>query len=212
MSHMADYAWAPLFAALDKTHQKLIPKKTLRKLSKFQGEHTFTGSAYYPPFDTASRNITTWLSEDLTIGAESYDEIVIGGPSQSQESFNPAVVQWNTGNEISFISLYPTEMALQSRVKPGKLSLSYPYGNASSVFTFVVGTFEKKRTVASWDDIQGLEVKVSGNINSTYALSFAGGYGGADSLIRDFEFWNFTYTMPSGFQGVPSVELDFKLI
>ncbi|KAF5537653.1 hypothetical protein FMEXI_9766 [Fusarium mexicanum] len=212
MSHMADYAWAPLFAALDKTHQKLIPKKTLRKLSKFQGEHIFTGSAYYPPFDTASRNITTWLSEDLTIGAESYDEIVIGGPSQSQGSFNPAVVQWNTGNEISFISLYPTEMALQSRVKPGKLSLSYPYGNSSSVFTFVVGTFEKKRTVASWADIQGLEVKVSGNINSTYSLSFAGGYGGADSLIRDFEFWNFTYTMPSDFQGVPSVELDFKLI
>jgi hypothetical protein len=103
---MADYAWAPLFAALDKTHQKLIPKKTLRKLSKFQGEHPFTGSAYYPPFDTASRNITTWLSEDLTIGAESYDEIVIGGPSQSQESFNPAVVQWNTGNEISFISVW----------------------------------------------------------------------------------------------------------
>ncbi|KAG4268250.1 hypothetical protein FPRO04_14803 [Fusarium proliferatum] len=103
-------------------------------------------------------------------------------------------------------------MALQSSVKPGKLSLSYPYGNASSVFTFVVGTFEKKRTVASWADVQGLEVKVSGNINSTYALSFAGGYGGADSLIRDFEFWNFTYTMPSDFQGVPSVELDFKLI
>ncbi|KAK2472670.1 hypothetical protein H9L39_14845 [Fusarium oxysporum f. sp. albedinis] len=61
-------------------------------------------------------------------------------------------------------------------------------------------------------DVQGLEVKVSGNVNSTYTLSFAGGYGGADSLIRDFEFWNFTYTMPSDFQGVPSVELDFKLI
>lgn len=105
MSHMADYAWAPLFAALDKTHQSLIPKKIKSKLSKFQGEHTFQASAYYPPFDTASRNITTWLSEDLTIGAESYKEIAIGGPSQSQESFNPAVVQWNTGHEVAFISV-----------------------------------------------------------------------------------------------------------
>lgn len=105
MSHMADYAWAPLFAALDKTHQSLIPKKIKSKLSKFQGEHTFQASAYYPPFDTVSRNITTWLSEDLTIGAESYKEIAIGGPSQSQGSFNPAVVQWNTGHEVAFISV-----------------------------------------------------------------------------------------------------------
>ena len=52
---------------------------------------------------------------------------------------------------------------------------------------------------------------VSGNVNSTYGLSFAGGYGGADTPIRDFEFWNFTYSMPSGFKGVPQVELDFKL-
>ncbi|KAM0350954.1 hypothetical protein ACHAPU_002732 [Fusarium lateritium] len=210
MSHMADYAWAPLFAALAKTHQKLIPKKTLRRLSKFQGEHIFRGSAYYPPFDTTSRNITTWLSEDLTIGAESYEEIVIGGPSQSQESFNPAVIQWKSGNDISYISLYPTEMALQANVKPGELALSYPSGDSNSVFTFVVGTSEKHRTVGSWTDVPGLEVTVSGNINSTYSLSFAGGYGGSDSPIRDFEFWNFTYTMPSDFQGVPSIKLDLK--
>ncbi|KAL2209445.1 hypothetical protein CC79DRAFT_1396341 [Sarocladium strictum] len=211
MSHMADYAWAPLFAALDKTHQSLIPKKIKSKLSKFQGEHTFQASAYYPPFDTVSRNITTWLSEDLTIGAESYKEIAIGGPSQSQGSFNPAVVQWNTGHEVAFISLYPTEKALNAKVKPNKLSLSYPEGSASSIFTFVVATFNKKRTVSGWKDVQGLNVTVSGNVNSTYGLSFAGGYGGADTPIRDFEFWNFTYSMPSGFKGVPQVELDFKL-
>jgi hypothetical protein len=102
---MADYAYGPLFAALDSTHQKLIPKGVVSKLSKFQGEHTYTGSAFYPPFDLVSRNITTWLSKDLTIGAESFDETVIGGPARSQTSFNPAVIQWDTGDEIAFISV-----------------------------------------------------------------------------------------------------------
>lgn len=231
MSHMADYAWAPLFAALADTHEKLIPKNITAGLSEFQGEHTFKASAMYPPFDVVPRNITTWLSKDLTIGAESYDEIVVGGPARSQTSFNPAVIQWDTGKEISFISvcnlptsapfdltntcalqLYPTEMALDVKVSPRKLSLSYPYGNASSIFTFVVGTFSEKWTVAGWEDVQGLKVEVSGNVDPEYALSFAGSYGGSDSPIRDFEFWNFTYTMPSDFKGVPTVELDLTVL
>ena len=105
MSHSADYAWAPLFAALAKTHEKLIPKQVLQGLKTFKGEHNFTASTYYPPFDTVPRNISTWVSEDLTIGAQSFRQISLGGPAQSQESYNPAVVQWNTGNEISFISV-----------------------------------------------------------------------------------------------------------
>lgn len=43
------------------------------------------------------------------IGAESFDEIVVGGPARSQESFNPAGIQWNTGREISFISVSPIQ-------------------------------------------------------------------------------------------------------
>lgn len=105
MSHMADYAWAPLFAALAARNDELLPPDARARLEAFEGEHTFTASTYYPPFDLVPRNITTWMSEDLTIGAESFDETVIGGPSRSQESFNPAVVQWDTGSEISFISV-----------------------------------------------------------------------------------------------------------
>jgi hypothetical protein len=110
MSHMADYAWAPLFAVLADAHKSLIPKKIVKGLSTFKGEHTFKTSTRSPPFDNAPRNFTTWLSDNITIGAESFDEIVVGGPARSQESFNPAVIQWNTGSEISFISvsLYTT--------------------------------------------------------------------------------------------------------
>lgn len=105
MSHMADYAWAPLFAVLAESHRKLVPEDVMSSLTTFQGEHTFNASTYYPPFDNVPRNITSWLSEKLTIGAESFDEIALGGPGQNQEAFNPAVVQWDTGDEISFIAV-----------------------------------------------------------------------------------------------------------
>lgn len=105
MSHSADYAYAPCFAVLAAFHRTLIPSHVLDSLSNFTGEHTFTASTYYPPIDNVPRNITTWLSQSLTIGAESFDETGLGGPSQSQEAFNPAVIQWDTGSEISFISV-----------------------------------------------------------------------------------------------------------
>jgi hypothetical protein len=105
MSHSADYAWGPLFAVLADYHKKLVPRDVLSKLTRFEGEHSFVSSTYYPPFDNVPRNITSWLSEKLTIGAESYDEITLGGPSQNQAAFNPAVVQWDTGNEVAFLSV-----------------------------------------------------------------------------------------------------------
>ncbi|WYZ38274.1 hypothetical protein EsH8_III_000188 [Colletotrichum jinshuiense] len=212
MSHAADYAWAPLFAVLADFHESLLPEGLVSNLTTFGGEHTFSASTYYPPYDLVPRNITTWLSDNLTIGAESFEENVIGGPSRSQESFNPAVIQWNTGSEISFISLYPTEMALDVEVSPNKLSLTYPNGTADSIFTFVVGTFIKKPTITGWSDVQGLSVNVSGNVNETYSLSFAGSMGGSGSPIRDFEFWNFTYSVPQGFEGKPNIVLDVTLL
>ncbi|KAI1338142.1 hypothetical protein F5Y15DRAFT_132837 [Xylariaceae sp. FL0016] len=213
MSHAADYAWAPVIAILADAHEALLPEGIQSNLSTFSGEHIFEAQAYYPPYDKTSRNITTWLSQNLTIGAESFDETEIGGPSESQESFNPAVVQWTTGagSEIGFLTLWPTETALHVNVAPGKLNLTYPYGNSSSIFTLVVSTFTNKRTLSGWDDVQGMNVSVSGNANMNYTLSFGGNLGGSSSTIRDFEIWNFTYSMDGDFQGTPNLCLDFAL-
>ena len=207
MSHAEDYAFAPCFAVLADFHRSLIPDDIVDGLTKFSGEHTFTATTYYPPIDNVPRNITTWLSEKLTIGAESFDENGLGGPSQSQESFNPAVIQWDTGSEISFISWWPTETALQVEVVPNKLSLTYPSGNSSSIFTLIVGTFKQNRTIADWSGVVGLNVDVSTNANESYSLSFGGAMGGTSETIRDFEVWNFTYVMPEDFGGVPTLSL-----
>lgn len=109
------------------------------------------------------------------------------------------------------MKLYPTEKALNAVVSPNKLNLTYPNGTESSIFSLVVATFPEKPTLSGWSDVQDLNVRVSGNVNMTYALSFAGSYGGADSLIRDFEFWNFTYSMPAGSSELPNLILDLKV-
>ena len=44
-----------------------------------------------------------------------------------------------------------------------------------------------------------------------YSVTFAGAYGGADETINDFEFWNFTYTMPTNYTGKPHLLLEVEL-
>lgn len=107
--------------------------------------------------------------------------------------------------------LYPTEEALQVSVSANKLNLTYPSGNSSSIFTFIVGAFKQNRTIADWSGVVGLNVAVTTNANESYSLTFGGANGGEAETLRDFEVWNFTYAMPDGFDGVPNMVLDAKL-
>ena len=105
MSHVADWAYGPQFAILSAFHSTLIPAAAVEKLSNFQGEHTFTSSAFSPPFDIYPRNITAWLAPNISIGAESFNETTIGGPAINPGTFNPAIIQWNTGDEVGYITV-----------------------------------------------------------------------------------------------------------
>jgi len=105
MSHSADFAIAPLIAILANYHKALIPTNSLLRLSNFSGEHNFTSSTFSPPYDVYSRNITSWLTQNLMIGSESFNETVIGGPAESTDSFRPAIIHWQTGNGIGWIAV-----------------------------------------------------------------------------------------------------------
>lgn len=105
MSHSADFAYAPMFAILADFHNTLVPDAVVSALTTFIGEHTFTSSTFSPPFDVYPRNITAWVAESITIGAETFNETVIGGPAASKDSFNPALIQWDTGNGIGWINV-----------------------------------------------------------------------------------------------------------
>ncbi|THY40217.1 hypothetical protein D6C99_08286 [Aureobasidium pullulans] len=106
MSHSADFAYGPLFAVLGEFQASLVPEDVLNALQEFRGEHIFNSSTFSPPFDTYLRNITTWLASNISIGAETFDENVIGGPAINPSTFNPAVIQWNTGKGVGFITIW----------------------------------------------------------------------------------------------------------
>lgn len=76
----------------------------------------------------------------------------------------------------------------------------------------MVGTFREKPTITGWSDLPKLNVSVTGNMDPKFDLSFGGAYGGASQRLREFELWNFTYTMPSGFKGTPSLTLDLEMM
>lgn len=67
---------------------------------------------------------------------------------------------------------------------PGQLNLTYPYGTASSSFSLLVSPFAMKKDIVGWEDIQGLNVTVSGNVDSNFTLGYAGNYGGAYTTVK----------------------------
>ena len=211
MSHAADFAWAPLIAILAPFSETLIPEGVISALKKFSGEHTFKSSTFSPPFDIYPRNITSWLAPNITIGAETFNETVVGGPATNPRTFNPALIQWQTGNGIGFITLFATESSVIAEAAPSSLNLTYPIGTNKSIFSLIVSPFEKKRTVTSLADIQGLTVNVTGSVDSNYTISWAGAFGGSSSVINDFEFWNFTWSMPANSTVAPNLHLSLDL-
>lgn len=187
MAHTGDFEIGPLIAILAPYHSRFVSDSALAALTEFPGTHTVHRSAYSPFADLAPRNITTWMSQGLTIGVESFDQNVIGGASVNPSQFNPVVVQWErTNRTIGVLSLYATEMALRAVVTEGRLELTYPAGNSTSLFTFLVSPngIPGARNVRGWDDVSGIDVKVSGTVDLEPTIGFCGLLGGTCDQIK----------------------------
>lgn len=98
-------------------------------------------------------------------------------------------------------------------VSPYRLSLAYPKGNETSVFTFIVASnpLGQKRDVLGWNDVMSLNVNVSGTVDLEHQVAFCGLLGGACDIDHNWEFWNFTYVMPAGSTETPNIILDLEL-
>lgn len=214
-NHADDFEIAPLLSVLLPYHNALVPADVQAKLRAFPGEHIYQTAAFAPPHDHVPRNTTTWLAANVTIGAESFDMDVVGGFSINPPNWAPAVAQWlRADGSVGWFSWYATEAAMDVHVQAGFLRLAYPKGSASSVFTFVVATnpLGQKRDVQGWADVWGLAVNVSGTVDLTPQVSFCGLLGGACSPINDFEFWNFTYTLPPGSTETPTIAFTVEVV
>lgn len=214
-THADDFEIVPLLSAILPYHHTLVPTEVQMKLMTFPGEHIYRTAAYSPPHDLKTRNITTWLSDKITIGAESFDQDVVGGFSINPPDWAPAVTQWlRSDGSVGWLSWYATEAALDVDVQPGSLTLVYPKGNDTSIFTFLVvsNPYGQKRDILGWEDVMGLSVNVTGTVDLTPHISFCGLLGGSCDPINEFEFWNFTYTVPAGSTELPTMKLDIEVL
>lgn len=196
LTHADDGEFVPLVAVLSDFHRTLVPADVIHRLTTFPaGEHSVHRQAYTPPFDLDVRNISAWLSADLTIGADSYNQSVVGGASKDSNSFSPAVVHWHRNAtaqqsaSVGYLSLHPSQSSMQASVGPYALNLTYPAGNASSSFTFVVASNplgSSKRDVAGLADIDGVTVSLlaGSTVNPVPEVAFCGLVGGTCSLIQ----------------------------
>ncbi|KAL5041984.1 hypothetical protein BDW71DRAFT_211591 [Aspergillus fruticulosus] len=213
LAHADDFEVAPVIAVLSEFHKTLIPDTVISRLRSFSGEHMYNGHAYAPPADYEPRNVTTWVSANLSIGTQSFNQSVVGGFSEDSSSFSPSVVQWvRSDGSIGYFNLYPTETALKTEVAPYALNLTYPLGNASSTFTFVLAanSLGKKRDISSLNDVEGFKIKVGGTVDPIPQISFCGLLGGACDVIHGFEFWNVTFSMPPNVSDAPRIEFQFE--
>lgn len=188
MTHADDFELAPVIAVLSEFHKTLLPSTVLSRLGSFMGEHTYSGHTYAPPADYEPRNITTWISANLTIGTDSFNQSVVGGYSEDSTSYSPSVVQWiRPGGSIGYFNLYPTETALKADLAPYALNLTYPLGNATSTFTFVLASnpLGAARDISTLNDVDGLKIEVvGGSVDPVPEVSFCGLVGGTCDIIQ----------------------------
>lgn len=130
VSHIDDFEIGPLISILAPYHSQYIPPSALSSLTTFSGGPHFVHKTAYSPFaDLVPRNITTWMSPELTIGATNFHENRVGGPGENPSQFNPVVAQWSRNdNSIGFFSLYAETQSLRAEVSENKLNLTYPSG------------------------------------------------------------------------------------
>jgi hypothetical protein len=188
LAHADDFEFAPVAAVLADYHKTLVSNSSISRLSSFTGEHTYNGNAYAPPADQEQRNVTSWLSANLTIGAQSFNLDGAGGYSKDINSWSPAVVQWLRPDEsVGFFSLYTGEKAMQVDIGPNSLNLSYPLGTSSSTFTFHFSSnpLGETRDITGLKDIYGMDVEViGGTVSPDPSIAFCGLKRGDCDIIQ----------------------------
>ena len=209
MYHQEDYAFYPLIALAIPELARYLSPETRARLVAFPGEHVYTAQAFSPPFDAEPRNITTWMSEKVTIGAQTVRETEVGGPGQNSDQFAPAVIQWAMDpHQVGCVAHLATESSIAAVAGPGSLNISYPNATAAAgpvAFTFLFSGLDvrTKSNFTGLEGLPGLPMRITTNARSDYSIAY-----NADDSINDFPFYNVTYAMPEDFTGVPWISFQ----
>lgn len=210
-----DVAQGAAIALVTDTALKYIPQDTaeaLKARGKWLGER-FLNKTVRESLDTdVVRVATSWLSADVMIGGVAQAETENRG-----NQFVPAIVHWASDPEktpspyVGFFSLYPTASTIDAIAGPKTLTVSYPNAtqDGTDIFTFAVsgippGWVLSGKRITGLENLPCLSVDVSAP--GLEALSVTA----STSTLQDHFYYNVSFAVPSGFEGIPSVHLELE--
>lgn len=197
------------------TAASYIPNSTaaaLQTTGKWTGTR-FLNKTIRSSLDTSVlRTATSWISAEVMIGAQSLAETTNRGVQ-----FVPAIVHWasdparTTVPYVGFFSLYPSASTIDAVAGEGTLSIRYPNTtqDGADIFTFAVSGIPPKWTldgkqITSLKELPCLNVNVSAPGLEELPVA------ASTSTLEDHYYYNVSYVVPIGFQGVPRVDLNIR--
>ena len=184
----------------------------LRATGKWTGERFLKKTIRESLGTDILRVATSWLSSEVMIGGISLTETVNRG-----EQFVPAIVHWASDPDktpypyVGFFSLYPSASTITAVAGSSSLTVSYPNTtqDGTEIFTFAVSGIPPSWTM-SGRQITGLEDLpcLSVNVSAPGLLRLP--VTASTELLEDHYYYNVSYVVPSGFDGVPTVDMDFQ--
>ncbi|KAH6977360.1 hypothetical protein BKA56DRAFT_687061 [Ilyonectria sp. MPI-CAGE-AT-0026] len=211
-----DIAQGAAVALIMDTTSKFISKDTAKALKakgSWKGQRLITKTI--PDAlgkDANTRTATSWISSPLMIGAEQVAEDKNRG-----NQFVPAIVHW--AGELThkpfpyntFFSLYPSASTIDAVAGKNSLTISYPNTtqDGTDIFTYALSNVPPSWTLGGKNVIDGFEslpcLKVTVDAPGLEKQPVT--YG---SQLRDHLYYNISYAVPAGFEGVPKMEFNFK--
>lgn len=156
------------------------------------------------------RVATSWLSAPVMIGAQK-----TGDTTNRGVQFVPAIVHWASDPNktpspyVGFFSLYPSASTIDASVdEDGVLTVSYPNTTqeGTDLFTFAVSGIPPSWTLAG-NLVTGLENLPCLSVNVSALGLDKLDVSASSSMLEDHYYYNVSYAVPAGFDGVPSVSL-----
>lgn len=158
-----------------------------------------------------TRSTTAWISAPLMVGGVRQAEDVNRG-----DQFVPAIVHWasDPGHApfpyVGFFVLYPSASTITAVAGERSLSVSYPNATqaGSDIFTFALSGIPPSwtlggKTVTGLEELPCLSVEVSAPGLEKLPVTYG-------EQLRNHWYYNVSYAVPAGFEGVPQVNLTME--
>lgn len=155
------------------------------------------------------RVATSWLSAEVMIGAEA-----TGDTTNRGAQFVPAIVHWaadparTPSPHVGFFSLYPSAATIDAVAGEGTLTVAYPNTtqDGTGIFTFAVSGIPPRWTLAG-NLVDGLENLPCLSVNVSAPGLEKLDVTASTSTLESHYYYNVSYAVPAGFEGVPSIRL-----